>query len=83
MLIIIVLLIILVYLLFPKYEIFDNLNIYATRLLGIAKHVKLNKFNRIDSIHVKPPVPKIGESKCNKIVCPKWIPENTICYKCI
>ncbi|QKF94331.1 hypothetical protein QKU48_gp0873 [Fadolivirus algeromassiliense] len=66
-----------------KLEPFQDLNIYAMRLFGAAKHVRLNKFNRIESIHIQPPLPKTGESRCDKVVCPQWVPDNAICYKCI
>ena len=81
----IILLLILIYLFieFSETEYFENTNIYATRLLGMAKHVRLNKFNRIDAVYIKPPLPKTGESKCDHVICPDWIPENSICYKCI
>lgn len=65
-----------------SYESFENTNIYATRILGMAKHVRLNKFDRIDSISIKAPLPRVGETGCHTVVCPNWIPENSICYKC-
>ena len=66
-----------------KCEPFQDINIYAMRLLGAAKYARLNKFNRIESIHIQPPLPKTGESRCNKVVCPEWVPDNAICYKCL
>jgi hypothetical protein len=63
-------------------EPFQNSEIHATRLLGMAKHVRLNKFNRVDSIHIKPPLPRVGETMCMPVTCPEYIPDNTICYKC-
>ena len=66
-----------------KYEPFQDLNIYAMRLFGAEKYIRLNKFNRIESIHVQPPLPKTGESRCDKVVCPPWVPDNAICYKCL
>ena len=76
---------IIMFLLCNKYknEGFQNINIYAMRLLGAEKYVRLNKFNRIESIHIQPPLPKTAESKCNKVVCPEWIPDNAMCYKCL
>jgi len=65
-----------------QYEPFENLNIYAMRLFGLAKHVKLNKFNRVDAIYIKPPLPKTGESRCYTVPCPDWVPDNATCYKC-
>ena len=64
-------------------EQFENLNIYATRLFGLAKYVRLNKFNRAEAVYVKPPLPKTGESRCDVVSCPDWIPDNSICYKCM
>lgn len=64
------------------FEPFDNLNINAERLYGLAKHVRLNKFGRTESIHIKPPQPKTGESRCDSVLCPTWIPDGTTCYRC-
>jgi len=47
-----------------------------------AKHIRLNKFGRIDSKTFFPPHPREGESRCIVTVCPSWIPETAICYKC-
>jgi len=82
MLTIILLLILLFSLNSINIEHFQNNNMYPTRLLGMARHVRLNKFNRIDAVYIKAPLPKTGESRCDVVVCPDWIPDNSICYKC-
>lgn len=60
-----------------KYETFD-----LTRITGAAKHIRLNRYNRIDSITLKEPHPKTGETYCSRVICPSWIPDNAICWKC-
>ncbi|ARF09609.1 hypothetical protein Indivirus_1_232 [Indivirus ILV1] len=79
MILIILLIVLLILILFRSRRDIESFNIQS---LDITKHIKLNKFNRIDSKTVFPPHPKIGESKCNKVTCPSWIYENAICYKC-
>lgn len=81
-LLVIMIIILGIYLILPTYEHYDDGVILATRLLGAAKHVRLNKFNRVDEILIKPPLPREGESSCHKTVCPSWIPDTAICYKC-
>lgn len=73
-----------IYFIFPSFEPYENTTILTTRLLGASKYVRLNKFNRIDEIYVKPPQPRLGEKACWKLSnCPSWIPDTAICYKCI
>lgn len=81
----IILIIILIYVIWKlmTIESFENTNIYPTRLLGMAKYIRLNKFNRIDAVYIKPPLPKTGESSCFVVQCPQWTPENSVCYRCI
>mgnify|MGYP001763955828 CR=1 FL=1 len=66
-----------------KKEMFREDQIYPTRLFGMAKHVRLNKFNRVESVYIHPPRLKIGETRCDVVNCPSWIPSDAICYKCI
>jgi hypothetical protein len=66
-----------------NHESFKNLDIYPSRMYGMAKYVRLNKFNRVEAIYIKPPLPKTGESRCDVVTCPEWIPDNSTCYKCI
>ncbi len=66
-----------------KYESFDNSLMYPTRLFGMSKHARLNKFNQVESIGINPPHLKTGETKCITVLCPSWVPSDTICYKCI
>lgn len=78
-----ILLIIIIIINFIDYEQFESINIYASRLFGMPKYILLNKFNRAKAIYISPPQPKVGESRCYKTICPKWIPDNCYCYKCI
>ena len=67
-----------------KCEFFKN-NIFkidTESILGVAKHVKLNKFNRIENISVKPPIPNTGETECVETECPNYITSNSICWRC-
>jgi len=57
----------------------------AINLLGsveIEKNVRLNKYNRIDEKTIKPPLPRIGETGCHRVICPVWIDETAICWFC-
>ena len=76
----IILMVMLIYI--QSYEEFENVNLYTTRFLGLAKHARLNKFNRIDILTLKPPQPRTGESQCYTVLCPPWMPDNVVCYKC-
>jgi len=79
----IILVILIIYQLIPSYENYEDTTILTTRLLGAEKYVRLNKFNRIDEIYVKPPHPREGETACWKVsACPSWIPDTAICYNC-
>lgn len=64
-------------------EKFENLNIYPTKLYGLHKFVKLNEFGRAEKLYIKPITPSPGESRCDVVICPSWIPDNISCYKCI
>lgn len=76
--------IILTYLyIFNHIETFVDLKLYAIRLLGSPKHVRLNKFNKVESIHLSPPLPKAEESRCDTLLCPLYIPDFVTCYRCI
>lgn len=66
-----------------KRETFREDQIYPTRLFGMAKHVRLNKFNRVESVYIHPPRLKTGETRCDVVKCPPWVPSDAICYKCI
>lgn len=66
-----------------KQELFENSMIYPTRLFGMAKHVRLNKFNRVESVYIHPPRLKTGETKCRVVKCPPWVPSDAICYRCV
>jgi len=51
------------------------------RLSGIEKHVKIDKYDRIEKITYQKPQKELGETECNKVNCPYWLNE-VICWKC-
>jgi hypothetical protein len=51
------------------------------RLVGITKHLKFDKFNRVTDLLIKKPLPKIGDTKCYLIPCPSYVQE-VVCWKC-
>lgn len=65
-----------------RYETYNNLNIYPTRLLGMRRYAKLNKNGRIISIDVDVIKPGIGESGCIEVLCPKYYSDTISCYYC-
>ena len=81
-LILLIIIIISVIYLFQKIEMFNETGMLPSTLFGMAKHARLNKFGRVESINIHAPRLKTGETKCNKVLCPSWVPSNTICYKC-
>lgn len=81
--VIIIIILILLYMINSIYiESYVNSAIYPTRLFGMTKYVLLNKFNRVESASISPPLPKTGETRCDKVVCPPWVPSDAVCYKC-
>ena len=52
------------------------------RLIAIAKHLKLNKYNLVESIWFKPPTPNQGETKCYRVTCKPWY-QKVGCWKCV
>ena len=56
--------------------------INARPILTVAKHVRLNKFNQIDGITVKPPLPSEGELDCHVVSCPSVLSSDAICWIC-
>ena len=64
-------------------ESFKDLNLYTSRMLGAPKHIRLDKCNEIISMHLEPPQPKIGESRCDTNICPPYFSDFVTCYKCI
>ena len=77
-----ILLLIILCIWYCQYEPFQDLKIYTMKLYGSPKYIRLNKFNRVETVGVKPPLPKTGESGCNKVTCPPWVPDNSTCYRC-
>ena len=65
-----------------KNELFENSYWYPTRMYGMSKHARLDKYNRVESVDIKPPSLKTGESRCDKVLCPVWVPSDVICYIC-
>ena len=66
-----------------KNELFENSYLYPTRLLAMSKYCRLDKYGRVESVDIHPPTLKTGESRCDKVACPVWVPSDAICYKCI
>ena len=52
------------------------------RIPGIGKHVKMDKYDRIERITYSKPKPESGETKCFTITCPSWLSE-VVCWKCM
>lgn len=73
----------LIFLFYQNRESYINTNIYATRLLGAPRFVKLSKYGQIDKVYKSPPLPEVGETKCWALKgCPEWIPPFNNCYRC-
>jgi hypothetical protein len=51
------------------------------RIVPIYTNIKLDKFNRVESIFYKKPYPEQGETNCRRVKCPSWI-EKIHCWKC-
>ena len=51
------------------------------RIIGIDKHVKLDKYNNVEKILFKQPTPESGETYCKRVICPYYL-ENIACWKC-
>ena len=49
--------------------------------IAIANHIRVNKFNEVENITTKPPLPDEGEVECIKMSCPSYYPGNAICWK--
>ena len=65
-----------------NYENYVNLNIYPSRLLFMRRYAKLNKNGNIISLDVNPIEPRINETKCTQMLCPKYYSDNISCYYC-
>ena len=84
LILLLILIILIFYASYRRYENFsENSGMFPTRLFGMAKHVRLNKFNRVESLGISPPRLKAGETRCDTVLCPAWVPDDSICYKCI
>ncbi|ARF09730.1 hypothetical protein Indivirus_2_109 [Indivirus ILV1] len=51
------------------------------RIIGIAPHLKMDKYNLVESIWFKPPKPNQGEKKCYRVRCKPWY-QKVGCWKC-
>lgn len=57
---------------------------YPKLLIGgiqIAHHAKLDRQNRVETLTIDPPLPELGETVCNKVICPPSLSEIS-CWKC-
>lgn len=52
------------------------------RLIGVEKHLKMDKYDRIEKMTYGKPKPELGETKCYRVSCPYWFSE-VVCWKCI
>ena len=68
---------------YKDYEPFKDLNLYTAYMYGAPKHARLNQCNKVESIHLEPPTPKVGESRCDDVLCPPYYSDFVTCYKCI
>ncbi len=77
-----ILLTLIIYCLFqiPHPELFQNINIYPSRLLQMRTYGKLSN-NTILAIDTKPITPTINETECTEVLCPPYVSLMT-CYKC-
>lgn len=81
-LLIIILFLIIFLITYQQSEHYQDLNIYATRLLGMHKYSKL-KNGKIVFVDIKPIQPTKNESKCIIKTCPSWWNDNMTCYECL
>ena len=51
------------------------------RVVGIDKHIRLDRFDRVEKILYSEPKPEQGETHCGRVTCPNWI-EEAKCWKC-
>ena len=51
-------------------------------VIDVAKHIKLNKFNRVDKVGIHPPKPNHAEKACKKVKCPSFVGSDAECWKC-
>jgi hypothetical protein len=56
--------------------------INATPYISIAENITLNKYNQIENISIRPPIPKNSDNNCILVTCPNYIPSSAICWKC-
>ena len=80
--IIIIIILILIAIFYTDKRYTYNESFANNQIFTIKKHIRLNKFNRIDSLTIFPPQPRAGEAECNVVTCPAWIPDTNVCYKC-
>lgn len=52
------------------------------RIIGIDKHLRMDKYGDVKSISYSKPLPESGENVCRKVPCPNHI-KNVICWKCV
>lgn len=81
--IVIILLLLLYFTIKPLQENFLSVGLYPSRLFGSPKHIRLDKYSKIQSLHLEPVTPKTGESRCDDVLCPPYYSDFATCYKCI
>jgi len=80
--IIIILFLITMHMLCNVKEHYATLDYITLHMYGMPKFVKLNDNFIATSVSIFKPKPNIGESRCYNLLCPDWIPSDSICYKC-
>lgn len=51
------------------------------RLMNVTKHIKLDKFGKVDALLVKRPKPTGYEKECHLVTCPNWL-TRAACWRC-
>ena len=51
------------------------------RTIGIKRHLKIDRFGRIENIWYKPPKPELGEKECHIVPCSPSVKDD-ICWIC-
>lgn len=51
------------------------------RIVGIEKHLKMDKYGNVEKMTYKKPKPESGEKSCHRVTCPYWYKE-VACWQC-
>lgn len=50
--------------------------------INVGKHARISKQNTVESISMKKPLPKSGETRCVKTECPNYLSGDVYCWRC-